>query len=65
MIQVPLVLVQGEQQPVGFGVFGHEFIERQIGKPKRFVASWGQVLPGRMIAKGVCGSTASVATALG
>ncbi len=32
---------------------------------ERFAAPWGQVVSRRMIAKGVCGSTASVAPALG
>jgi hypothetical protein len=47
VIQVPLVSVQGEQQPAGFGVFGHEFIERQIDKPKRFVGILGASVAGR------------------
>jgi len=33
VIQVLLVSVRDEQQTVGFGVFGHEFIEWQIARP--------------------------------
>ncbi len=44
MIQVPLVSVRGEQQTVGFGVFGHEFIEWQIGQTERFAALEGHWL---------------------
>jgi hypothetical protein len=44
VIQVPLVSVGDEQQTVRFGIFGHEFIERQIGETERFAASWGEVM---------------------
>ena len=33
----PIVSVRGEQQAVGFGVLGHEFIERQVGECERLV----------------------------
>jgi hypothetical protein len=35
----PIVPVRGEQQAVGLSVFGHEFIEWQIGQTERFAAS--------------------------
>jgi hypothetical protein len=42
VIQVPLVSVGDEQQTVGFGIFGHEFIERQIGETEGFATPWGK-----------------------
>jgi hypothetical protein len=44
VIQVPLVSVGDEQQTVGFGIFGHEFIEWQIGETERFAAFWASAV---------------------
>jgi len=41
VIQVPLVSVRDEQQTVGFGVFGHEFIERQIRRDRALRGTLG------------------------